>query len=98
MMPIPARPSTPTDRTIFYHLPAGLLAKGMTTNDGFDIDSVRIDAGVVSYLVVVDIDCGGGDVCEERSAAAGDLVHLSVFWDTDVDGSVLPEAVDVRTR
>lgn len=96
----PTRPLLETDQPLFYRLPARLLVRGMTATDGqgCDIDSVTITEAGVEYTVVVDTDDAGNDLCEIRTAGLDELVQLAVFWDTAVDGSTLPEAVDVRTR
>jgi hypothetical protein len=98
----PLRPVTSDDPPIFYGLPAESMTAGMTaiTDDGgFDIDAVDVGDDLVTYMVAMEDGVTGLPVVSvKRTAERGALVDLATFWDTPVDGSVLPEAVDVRTR
>jgi hypothetical protein len=97
----PPRPVKPTDRPIYYRLLAELLAVGMTDltpEGGFDIYEVNADSDPITYMVAIDDGFGLPVIGVKRTVARGELVPLATFWDTTVDGSTLPEAVDVRTR
>lgn len=95
------RPQKPNDPPIFYGLPAELLEVGMTAvtiDGGFDITEVDTSGDPVMYVVAVEDFITGVVVGDRRTAVRGLLVPLATFWDTPVDGSTLPQAVDVRAR
>jgi hypothetical protein len=99
------RPIRPSDPPVFYRLPAQLLTVRMSTPDGFDVIDRRQVDGAVVYGVAVWPGVAGPEADgvwtrEERSAPVGTLIDLAVWPDTapDGDGSLLPDAVDVRYR
>lgn len=88
--------------TVFYTLPARLLRKGMSTDDGQDLLSVGLDGDHVFASVYTprsdDPDQDEANRCdsETRMYGADEPVGLGVFADTDVNASDHPEAVLVE--
>ncbi|GAA2019111.1 hypothetical protein GCM10009839_14350 [Catenulispora yoronensis] len=65
--------------TVFYTLPAALIAAGMSTADGQDITEVRID-GLHNLFDTV---TPGHEGADGRISSAGEPVALATFGDTE---------------